>query len=84
MKKQCNTQLALTLLVLVAFVLLLVDNIRTSPLTFISAKEYERPLPVISNDPDGDMPYTWQTDNWDINLNPKWLADHFHIPVYAS
>ena len=81
MKKQGNTQLALALLLLVGFVLLLVDSIRTSPLTFTFAKE--PPLPVISNDPDGHMPYTWELDPVDNAYNPHYFADHFHVPLYA-
>jgi hypothetical protein len=67
----------------VAFLLLLAESVRTSPLSFMPAREYDSPLPVISNDPEGHMPYTWETDNWDINLNPHWFADHFHVPLSA-
>jgi hypothetical protein len=81
MKKQSNPQLVLALIVLVGFVLLLVDSIRTSPLTFTFAKE--PPLPVISNDPDGHMPYAWELDPVDNDYNPHWFADHFHVPVYV-
>jgi hypothetical protein len=81
MKKQSTTQLALALIVFVGFVLLLADSVRTSPLTFTFGKE--SPLPVISNDTNGHMPYTWELDPVDNNYNPDYFADHFHIPLYA-
>jgi hypothetical protein len=84
MKKQGNTQLVLALVVLVAFLLLLVDSLRTSPLTFVPSSgnaTLSPPGPIPSNDPEGHMPYTWEIDNWDINLNPLWFADHYHIPT---
>jgi hypothetical protein len=79
MKKQSNPQLVLALIVIVRSVLLLVDSIRTSPLTFTFAKE--PPLPVIFNDPDGHMPYTWEADNWDVDLNPKYFFHYYHFPT---